>query len=111
MKICSRFESMDDLEGAYLIHTNCADIKICFVTDEIVRVRASFDKEMEEESYVLSTTAWEDRMDDLLAGERTRKEPVAAEVTAEDNTITFTTAEVRLVLQKNPIGLDRKSVV
>ena len=104
MKICSRFESMDDLEGAYLIHTNCADIKICFVTDEIVRVRASFDKEMEEESYVLSTTAWEDRMDDLLAGERTRKEPVAAEVTAEDNTITFTTAEVRLVLQKNPIG-------
>ncbi len=104
MKICSRFESMEALNGAYLIHTNCADIKVCFVTEEIVRIRASFDKEMAEESYILTTTAWEDRMDDFLAGERTRKEAAAAEVTEEEGNITFVTAAVRLVLQKNPIG-------
>ena len=104
MKICSRFESIEALQGAYLVHTNCADIKIYFVTDEIVRVRASFDKELAEESYILSTTAWEDRLDGFLGDERTRKEAVVPEVVEEENTISFATAEVKLVLQKNPIG-------
>ena len=104
MKICSRFESMETLQGAYLVHTNCADIKICFVTDEIVRVRASFDKELAEESYILSTTAWEDRLDGFLGDERTKKDAVVPEVVESENEIQFATAEVKLVLQKNPIG-------
>ena len=104
MKICSRFESLEILEGAYLVHTNCADIKIYFVTDEIIRVRASFDKELAEESYILSTTAWEDRMDSLLEGERTRVDGVVPAVTEEDNMITFATSQLTLTLQKNPIG-------
>lgn len=104
MKICSKFESMETLYGSYLIHTNCSDIKVCFVTDEIVRVRASFDKKMEEESYVLATTAWDDRMDDLLDGERTRKDPVVPTVEEDAQTIRFITAEVKLELQKDPIA-------
>ena len=104
MKICSRFESMETLQGAYLVHTNCADIKICFVTDEIVRVRASFDKELAEESYILSTTAWEDRLDGFLGDERTRKDAVVPAVEEAENEIQFATSEVKLVLQKNPIG-------
>ena len=70
MKICSVLTSMERQDGAFLLHANCADIKVCFVTDEIVRVRASFDKELAEESYVLATTAWEDRLDPLFEGER-----------------------------------------
>ena len=104
MKICSVFESFEAVKGAYLIHTNCADIKVYFLTDEIVRVRASFDKKMEEESYILATTAWDDRMDDLLAGERTKLEPVMPEVKEDENTITFSSNAVSLVLHKNPIG-------
>ena len=62
MEICSRFTGMERKDGAFLLHTDNADIKVCFVTDEIVRVRASFDHELAEESYVLMTTAWEDRI-------------------------------------------------
>ena len=58
MKICSAVTGLERLEGACLLHTNCADIKLYFVTDEIIRVRASFDKELAEESYVLAATAW-----------------------------------------------------
>ena len=58
MKICSRFAGMEAKDGFYLVHTDNADLKIVFVTDEIVRVRASFDKELAEESYILMTTAW-----------------------------------------------------
>ena len=62
MEICSRFTGMERKNGAFLLHTDNADVKVCFVTDEIVRVRASFDHELAEESYVLMTTAWEDRI-------------------------------------------------
>ena len=63
MEICSRFTGMERKDGAFLLHTDNADIKVCFVTDEIVR--ASFDHELAEESYVLMTTAWEDRIKPL----------------------------------------------
>ena len=65
MEICSRFTDMERKDGAFLLHTDSADIKVCFVTDEIVRVRASFDHELAEEPYVLMTTAWEDRIKPL----------------------------------------------
>ena len=65
MEICSRFTGIERKDGAFLLHTDNADIKVCFVTDEIVRVRASFDHELAEESYVLMTTAWEDRIKPL----------------------------------------------
>ena len=72
MYLCKEIQSMERLDGAFLFHTNCADIKVCFVTDEIVRVRVAFDRELAEESYILSTTAWEDRLDGLFGAERTR---------------------------------------
>ena len=74
------------------------------MTDEIVRVRASFDHELAEESYVLMTTAWEDRMDALFKGERTRVEPLPPEVIEDDSTLTFATGKVTLVVDKDPIN-------
>lgn len=104
MKICSVLTSMERQGDAFLLHTNCADIKVCFVTDEIVRVRASFDKELAEESYVLATTAWEDRLDSLFEGERTRVQAVKPTVADEKDAITFTTDKLRLVVDKDPIS-------
>lgn len=41
MEICSRFTGMERKDGAFLLHTDNANVKVCFVTDEIVRVRAN----------------------------------------------------------------------
>lgn len=98
MDICTQFSGIERTDGAWLVHTNCADIKIIFVTDEIVRVRTSFDKEFTEESYVLMTTAWEDRLDPLFEGERTRVEPVIPGVEETDNETTFDTGKSALYL-------------
>ena len=103
MYLCKEIQAMDRLDGAFLLHTNCADIKVCFVTDEIVRVRVSFDKELAEESYVLATTAWEDRLDSLFEGERSRLAPVQPQVTETEETITFETAAVRLEVSRAPL--------
>lgn len=102
MKICKEFYGYESSEGRYLISTNCADIGVCFVTDEIVRVRVSFDKEMAEESYILSTTAWEDRLDDFLGAERIRREPTVPSVTDSEEKLIFAGKKLRLELVKNP---------
>ena len=103
MYLCKEIQSMERLDGAFLFHTNCADIKVCFVTDEIVRVRVAFDRELAEESYILSTTAWEDRLDGLFGAERTRVQPVTPAVTVTDEAVTFQTAAVRLVAERSPL--------
>ena len=103
MNICKRITGLDRLNGATIIHTNCADLKIVFVTDEIVRVRVSFDKEFAEESYVLATTAWEDRLDPLFEGQRQRLTPVEPRFTEGDKTLVFESAKLRLEMDRDPI--------
>ncbi len=103
MDICKKITGMQAFDGAYLVETNCALIKVCFVTDEIARVRVSFNKELAEESYILSTTAWEDRLDGLFEGERTRLAPVIPAVEETDAQIVFITAALRLEMDKDPI--------
>ena len=103
MKICRKVTGFEEVDGAFLVHADCCDIKIVFVTEEIVRIRVSFDRRMEEESYVLMTTAWADRLDPLFEGLRTRLEPADTEVTAGEQTITFESAALRLELDREPI--------
>ncbi|MBO5544283.1 MAG: DUF4968 domain-containing protein [Oscillospiraceae bacterium] len=105
MDICTRITGLDRIGKAFLVHTDSADLKILFVTDEIVRVRASFDKEFAEESYVLATTAWADRLDPLLEGERTRVEPVEPVFEEGEKTLVFRSAALRLEIDRNPICL------
>ena len=103
MYLCKDIQGMERLDGAFLLHTNCADIKLCFVTDEIVRVRVAFDRQLDEESYVLATTAWADRLDPLFAGERQHVAPVEPAVTETEQALTFATAAVRLEVGRNPL--------
>ena len=103
MYLCKEIQGMERLDGAFLLHTNCADIKLCFVTDEIVRVRVAFDRQLDEESYVLATTAWADRLDPLFAGERQHVAPVEPAVTETEQALTFATAAVRLEVGRNPL--------
>ncbi len=87
MDICKTITGFARRDGGALVHTDCCDIKIVFVTDEILRVRVSFDRELAEESYVLMTTAWADRLDPLFAGARTRLAPVEPAIREEERAL------------------------
>lgn len=105
MDICSEYIGIEIIDDYYLIHTNNADVKICFLTDEIVRVWASFDKEFHDESYVLMLTAWEDRMDKLFARERTRINLVKPRYHESSNVLTLSTDKVTLEIIKAPFTI------
>lgn len=68
-------KSIEKTGSGYILHGDAADVLLIFMTDDVIRVRVSFRRDFKEESYTLVTTAWEDRMDELLKDERTRIEP------------------------------------
>src|SRR5699024_2298040 len=81
-----------------------ADILLVFMTDDIIRVRVSFDRAFKEESYTLVTTAWPDRMDELLKDERVRITALDVPCEESEKTLTFRTRTLTLVLNKCPLS-------
>lgn len=72
MKICTAALSVHQQDNYFSIMTNSVEIRIWFLTDSILRIRAGFDGDFAEESYSLVMTAWEDRMDGFLKDYRKR---------------------------------------
>ena len=66
MKICLKAVSVIKHGNYCSIITDGTEIRVWFLTDHIVRIRAGFGGDFAEESYSLVSTAWPDRMDDFL---------------------------------------------
>lgn len=104
MDICSFFSGIEITDKYYIIHTNTADIQVIFVTDEILRIKTAFNKQFLDESYILMTTAWNDRLDPLFANERVKKQPIIPEFTQDEKTLSFITSKLRLLIEKDPLN-------
>lgn len=106
------FVSIESKDGYHLISAVNALVKLYFVTDDIVRIRVSFDGKFEEHSYALVTTAWSDDLDELFKEERQRVNPVCAAVQDLSDRMVFETKSVKLVMMKSPLSfklIDKES--
>ncbi len=106
MPTAKSFKDLQPCNGGYAITTDGPEVRVLFITDDIVRIRASFDRKFAEESYALVLTAWEDRLDPVLEGERRHVEPVAATVEEKDGTVVLATAGLRLVIHREPFAIE-----
>lgn len=86
----------------YLIHTEEATIQLLFLTEDIVRIRASFDRTFIEKSYALVMTAWEDRLDSLLKEERKRVAAVTVPCEETEDTLIFPAKKIKVIIHKAP---------
>ena len=59
-----QYKSIDKTNNGYIIHGDAADIMLVFMTDDLIRIRVSFDRSFPERSYTLVTSAWDDDMDE-----------------------------------------------
>ncbi len=106
MKICSTATAVRRQDPYFSVMTNCVEIRLWFLTDEILRIRAGFDGDFAEESYSLVMTAWEDRMDDVLKGYRRRIETAHAELIAdEEGQAVIQGKELKVVIEKEPFRI------
>lgn len=102
--LVKQFAGIEKTEDGYRIHADTADLELVFLQKEVIRIRVSFSRSFPEASYALVTTAWEDRLDPLFAGERKRIQ--ALDVPCEDtgNRLVFDTGALRLEMRKNPLS-------
>lgn len=105
MKVCTRAEEVKKLEDTFSITTNCVEIRLLFLTDSIVRIRAGFDGTFAEESYSLVMTAWDDRMDGLMNRFRRRVRPAETVFTDGEKEAVIEGRKLRVVVEKEPFRI------
>lgn len=105
MKLCSYITEVKQMDGYFSLITNSIEIRILFLTDSILRIRAGFDGNFTEESYSLVTTAWEDRMDEFMKGFRKRITTANATLTESDFTAVIQGNSLKIVIEKNPFRI------
>ncbi len=105
MKIVERLLGVEKKENTFVLSTNAVEMRILFLTDDIVRIRAGFDGDFAEESYSLVMTAWEDRMDQVLKDYRHRITPADAAMSEDGDKVILQGRKLRVVVQKDPFIL------
>ena len=58
MKVCYKAGAVTAQNHYYSIAADAVEIRVWFLTDDIIRIRAGFDGDWDEASYSLVTTAW-----------------------------------------------------
>ena len=102
--LVKRYLSHEKTENGWLNHADAADVLLAFLSDDVIRVRVSFDRRFPEQSYTLVTTAWPDRLDPLFEGERRRIAALEVPCEETDKSLRFSTATVTLALKKEPFS-------
>lgn len=105
MKVCTNAYTVAKKDSYFSVMTNSVEIRILFLTDSILRIRAGFDGDFAEESYSLVMTAWEDRMDDFLKGRRTRVEAAEAVLSDGDREAVIEGRILKVVVEKDPFRI------
>ena len=105
MKLCTNVNEVKEMDGYFQIITNSIEIRVQFLTETILRIRAGFDGDFAEESYSLVMTAWEDRMDGLLKGQRKRVVPATASLCQTEEQATLIGSQLKVVIEKDPFRI------
>ena len=105
MNVCTNAYTVIKKDNYFSVTTNSVEIRILFLTDSILRIRAGFDGDFAEESYSLVMTAWEDRMDDFLKGRRTRVAAADAVLSDGDREAVIEGSLLKVVVEKDPLRI------
>lgn len=89
-------------DNSILISADNCYSKIYLLTDDIIRIRTSFSNEFLEESYVLTTTAWNDRFDELLVNERKKITALTPLIEEDEISLTLKTNTLQIIINKAP---------
>ena len=102
MKICREVTSVTAKDNYVSVQTNAVEIRIWFLTDDIIRLRAGFTGEWDEASYSLVLTAWDSRTDALLGNERKKIHVAESQLTDGEKEAVIAGRKLKVVVQKKP---------
>lgn len=105
MIICAKAHAVTQHDNYFSVQTDGVEIRLMFLTDSILRIRAGFDGDFAEESYSLVLTAWEDRMDEFMKKYRKRVEAAKAVLTDGETEAVIQGKLLKVVVEKEPFRI------
>lgn len=105
MKLCLRAVEVKQEQQYFSVFTNSVEIRVWFLTDDIIRIRAGFDGDFAEESYSLAMTAWDDRLDGVMKKYRRRVETAKAVLTEDGKAAVIQGERLQVVVEKEPFRI------
>ncbi len=105
MKVCYQAGAVTRRDNYFSIAADCLELRLWFMTDDILRIRAGFDGDWDEASYSLVMTAWPSRTDAFLGAERFRVDTAPATLTDGPEEAVIQGNHLRVVAHKNPFHL------
>ncbi len=105
MKICTKAHAVTQRDNYFSVQTDGVEIRLMFLTNSILRIRAGFDGDFAEESYSLVLTAWEDRMDDFMKKYRKRIDVAEAVLTDGEAEAVIQGKLLKVVVEKDPFRI------
>lgn len=105
MKVCYKAGAVTAQNHYYSIAADAVEIRVWFLTDDIIRIRAGFDGDWDEASYSLVTTAWESRTDELMKDYRKRINVAEAALVDGETKAVITGKKLRLEVEKDPFRI------
>lgn len=81
------------------------EIRIYYLTEDIVRIRASFNDDFREKSYSLVSVFYEDELDDFFKDERSHYEPLAYDFEEKDDRAIITGGNLTIEVTKAPFTI------
>lgn len=100
MKVCYKAGAVTAQNHYYSIAADAVEIRVWFLTDDIIRIRAGFDGDWDEASYSLVTTAWESRTDELMKDYRKRINVAEAALVDGETRAVITGKKLRVEVEK-----------
>ena len=106
MSISTKLLSSKNHEEFTDMVTDGPQIRVTFLEAGVFRVRVTWKEQFSpERSYTLVKTAWPDELDDFMAGERVRVEPLLAAYEEDEKSVSLKTALLEVRINKEPFGI------
>lgn len=106
MRRSKKLVGLSATDGITEVVTDGVRIQMYFLKEDVVRFRATFDHFQPDASYSLILTAWPDELDEFLHTERIRIPLQVPDFLETEQTIVLTTSALRVVIEKEPFGID-----
>lgn len=91
--------------NCFSVETNAVEIRLWFLTDDILRIRAGFDGDWDEASYSLTMTAWDSRTDALMKECRKKVTGASAQLQDGEKEAVIQGSRLKVVIEKSPFRI------
>ena len=102
MKVCYKAGVVSAVKNYYSIATDAVEIRLWFLTDDIIRIRAGFDGDWDEAYYSLVKTAWQSRTDELMKDCRRRVDVAKTSLTDRSDKAVIRCEKLTVEIEKDP---------